>query len=89
MSQIPVSPRFAVMIVTAVAKSRSASSDLVRFGLVPACAALVAGWSVGQLVELQEGDTDKSTMSLPHRQYDSDVDAVLWMLSSFMGEERR
>lgn len=52
MAKLPVSPRFAIMIVSAIAKARASQSSIVSDFLIQSCAALVAGWSVGNLIDL-------------------------------------
>ncbi|XP_055389018.1 uncharacterized protein LOC129618239 [Condylostylus longicornis] len=90
MAKLPVAPRFSAMLVAAIAMSQASHTEEVRNSLIPACAALVSGWSVGNLIDFSKDD-DRGDLSvkrkaevrkvsaLPYQQYESDVDAVVWM----------
>lgn len=74
MSQIPVSPRFALAIVSAISRSRNATQSA---DLVPACCSVVAGWTVGQLLTSETNSVPPSFSNY------SDAQRTWWLMASY------
>lgn len=86
MSQFPLSPRFALSLISALSRARA---DATALDLVPACCSVAAGWTVGHFMLPSAFCKPASTSGAKHAVpgwsgCTSDAELTWWMLSHYI-----